>query len=99
MPMNAMPAPVQRWQHMQQHPTMIPQHQPMPMGRMNMPYNPMSIMPKFVPQGPPPQSVMYKNPMMPVNPLMYQQQPGMHQQQQPPGTQPPYDLYMYQQRQ
>lgn len=69
----------------------------MHMNRMNMPYNPMSMAPKFAPPSNPP-SMMYKNPMMAMNPYNYSMPPpppGQQNQPKPPGNQG-YDPYMYQ---
>jgi hypothetical protein len=97
-PQMATQAHVQGWQ---QHPGMMSthpqhpqhaQHSQMGMGRMNMPYNPMSMVQHSIMKPPP--SVMYKNPMMPVNPYQYQQQ--QQQQPQPNPNQPkPYGSQQY----
>lgn len=90
--------PGRSWQPQHQHQGhggMMSQHAQMGMSRMSMTYNPMSMVPKYAPQGPP--SVMYKNPMMAVAPPPpYGYQPGNVPQQKAPGPQPPYDPYMYQ---
>lgn len=79
---------------------MAPGHQqPMaPQMRINMPYNPMSMAPKY-PMYPPPSSIMYKNPMMPMGGYGYPPgpppPPAPQNQGKGPGN-PPYDPYMYQ---
>lgn len=87
-PQMATQAHVQGWQ---QHPGMMPTHPQMGMGRINMPYNPMSMVTNYFIQPPP--SVMYKNPMMPVNPYPYQPGPPSNQPK-PYGSQP-YPPHMY----
>lgn len=69
----------QRWQ-----PTgMMPPQ--MPMGRVGMPMNPMSIQPTYPMQHQNPSAMMYKNPMSPYN-----YPPAQNQQRPPSGQYDPY---------
>lgn len=92
-------APMQQMRWQPPH-GMVPTHQqPMaPQMRINMPYNPMSMAPKYPMYPPPPSSIMYKNPMMQMGGYGYPPgppPPPPQNQGKGPGN-PPYDPYMYQ---
>lgn len=80
--------PQQRWQPTGMMPTQVP------MGRVGMPMNPMSMPPPAYPMQPPAPSMMYKNPMNPMMAMPPYNYPPPPPQQKPPGSQ--YDPYRYQ---
>jgi hypothetical protein len=92
-PQQQMPAIIhhQRWQSQGMMPP------PQLMTRINMPYNPMNISQKYAhPSAHTQPTMIYRNPMMAMNPQPYgMPPPGQAGQAKPPGSQP-YDPYMYQ---